>query len=215
MNGKVIAEKLHSMGNGIKGALNNPEIQEKLRIFGYPQERIREGERLWNNANSLMVVQVNEYGNQYGLSNEQEKFLDETYGQYMVVVKVTRVVLKRKPDMLARLGVLGQRPRSLSGWLRSGRILYTNILETPEALNAIVSAGISEQRLHEGLQNIEKIEDLHVKQLGGKSAAQQATQERDKAFDELCDWYSDFRAIARIALYDKPQLLEAMGIVKK
>jgi hypothetical protein len=30
--------------------------------------------------------------------------------------------------------------------------------------------------------------------------AQQSTQDRDRAFDELCDWFSDFRAIARVAL---------------
>jgi hypothetical protein len=185
-------------------------------MFGYPEERIREGERLWNKANELMVIQVNLYGNLYAATDEQEKFLEETYSQYMVVVKVTRVVLKKQPDMLARLGVTGKRPRSLSGWLRSGRILYTNLLETPEALKAVNTlGGITAERLQEGLQNITKIEDLHIKQLGEKSSAQQATQERDKAFDELCDWYSDFRAIARIALYDNPQLLEALGITVK
>jgi hypothetical protein len=65
------------------------------------------------------------------------------------------------------------------------------------------------------LQDVEEVENLHIKQLSEKSAAQQATQKRDEAFDELCDWYSDFRGIARIALYDDPQLLEALGIVKK
>jgi hypothetical protein len=215
MNGKIIAGKLHNIGNSIKGAMSNPEILEKLKALGYPEERIREGVELWNKTNQLMVIQVNEYGNQYAASVEQEKFLEVTYGEYMVIVKVSRVALKKQPDMLARLGLTGKRPRSLSGWLRSGRILYTNILETPEALKAVNDLGITFQRLQEGLKNIEKIEDLHVKQLGEKSAAQQATKERDKTFDELCDWYSDFRAIARVALYDNPQLLEAMGIVKK
>jgi hypothetical protein len=215
MNGKKIAKKLHDIGNTIKGAINNSEILEKLKSFGYSEERIREGEQLWNKANQLMIVQVNEYGNQYAASSEQEKFLEETHEEYMIIVKVSRVALKNHPDMLARLGITGRRPRSLSGWLRSGRILYTNILETSEAFNAVASFGITTQRLQKGLQNIEKIEDLHVKQLSGKSIAQQATQARDKAFDELCEWYSDFRAIARIALYDNPQLLEAMGIVRK
>ncbi|MDR1583443.1 MAG: hypothetical protein LBS55_09360, partial [Prevotellaceae bacterium] len=50
---------------------------------------------------------------------------------------------------------------------------------------------------------------FHSKQLSEKGKAQQSTIERDKAFDELCKWFSSFRAIARIALHDKPQLLEA------
>ncbi|MDR0603141.1 MAG: hypothetical protein LBG80_02415, partial [Bacteroidales bacterium] len=124
MNGKIIAVKLHSMGNSIKGALSNPEILKRMEVYGYPIERIIEGEGLWSKANELMVLQVNEYGNQYAISDEMEKILDETYAQYMVVVKISRIVLKKRPDMLTRLGVTGKRPRSLSGWLRSGRILY-------------------------------------------------------------------------------------------
>jgi hypothetical protein len=45
--------------------------------------------------------------------------------------------------------------------------------------------------------------------------AQDATLRRDRAADALQEWYSDFIAIARIALEDNPQYLEMLGIVKK
>jgi hypothetical protein len=215
MTGKRIAEKLHGILNSIMGAINNPEILEKLSLHGYTRDKILLGKELVDRVNHWMTVQVNEYGKQYALTEDQEAYLSTTYAKYMVVVKVGRVAFKKQHNMLTRLDIVGARPRSLSGWLRSARILYTNLLETPEALIIINNFGIPTQQIEEGLQDIEKIEELHVKQLGGKSVAQQSTQERDKAFDELCDWYSDFRAIARIAFYDNPQLLEAMGITKK
>jgi hypothetical protein len=214
MQGEIIAKKLHSIGNTLSGVLKSPEIQKKLGRYGYTNERILVGKNLWDKTNSLMTKQVKEYGNQYAATDEQEKFFSSTYSQYMIVVKIGRVVFKKQPDMLATLGLTGFRSRSLSGWLRDARILYGNILDTPSALEAMTDFGFTAQQFQDELQNVQKLEDLHSNLLIGKSAAQQATQERDKAFDELCDWYSDFRAVIRVALYDNPQLLEALGIRK-
>jgi hypothetical protein len=158
---------------------------------------------------------VKKYGSQYGATGVQDKFLDATYARYMVIVKVSRVAFKGQIDVLTSLGVVGERPRSLSGWLRSARILYSNLLEMPDALQVIAGFGYTAERLQEELHAVEEVERLHVKQLSEKSAAQQSTQQRDEALDELCNWFSDFRAIARIALYDDPQLLEALGITAK
>jgi hypothetical protein len=215
MNGKTIATKLHSMENGILGVQRNPEIQAKLNAYGYTADRIAEGKQLLDETARLMTVQVNEYGDQYAATDEQDQLLASTYAHYMIAVKVGRVAFKKQPDMLARLTITGERPRSLSGWLRSARILYTNLLASPEALATMSLYGYTPQRLQEELQAVDEVENRHSKQLSEKSAAQQATLERDKAFDALSNWYSDFRAIARIALYDKPQWLEALGIVKK
>ena len=43
----------------------------------------------------------------------------------------------------------------------------------------------------------------------------QATKDKDKAFAELEKWVREFYAIAKIALEDKPQLLESMGRIMK
>jgi hypothetical protein len=212
MDGKIIATKLHSIENAISGALDNPEIQMKLGAFGYTPEQIVTGRRLLEKVVHLMTTQAKKYGGQYGATGEQDKFLETTYSRYMVTVKVSRVAFKGKTDMLASLGLIGKRPRSLSGWLRSARILYSNILETPDALEVLARFGYTAERLQAELHDVEEVERLHVKQLGEKSAAQQSTQQRDEALDELCNWFSDFRAIARIALYDDPQLLEALGM---
>jgi hypothetical protein len=215
MNGKLIAEQLQKIKNGIDGALNNPDILSRLSPYSYNVERIMKGRQMLDKTTELMLAQVGGYGNQYLASSEFDKVWSEGYSRYMVTLKVVRVVFKGQPERLMRLNATGKRNKSLSGWLRDARILYTHLSDTPEVLEKMEPFGYSAERIQEELRQLEEVEKMRTKQLNEKGIAQQATVERDKAFDELCNWYSDFRAIARIALYDKPQLLEVMGIVKK
>jgi hypothetical protein len=212
MNKRLFSSKVHEIGIAIKGALGNSEILNRLEPFGYTAEKITEGKELLDRVNQLTAHQVLEYGNQYGFTDEQEIFFGTTYGKYMVAVKISRIAFKNQPDILSSLKVIGERPRSMSGWLHSARILYTNLLELPNAFETISRYGYTEERIKKELQDVETVEELRLKQLRGRSAAQTATRKRDEAFDELCNWFSDFRAIVRIALYDNPQLLEAIGL---
>lgn len=44
-----------------------------------------------------------------------------------------------------------------------------------------------------------------------KGESQQATQDKNKAFDAVTKWVSEFYAVAKIALEDQPQLLESVA----
>jgi hypothetical protein len=215
MNGKFIATKLHSIENSILGVEKNPEIQERLSPFGYTPERMGEGKGLLNKVTLLMTTQVEERSDQFIATGELDKCRTTAYSDYMITLKVTRVAFVGQPELLKRFNAIGRRNRSLSGWLRDARIFYANLLNSPDALAVMAGFGYSVEKLEKELQAVNTVEDLHSKQLSEKSGAQQATLERDEAFDELAKWYSSFRAIARIALYDKPQLLEALGISAK
>lgn len=215
MNGKAIAKKLHEVQNGISGVMNHPEIKEMMNAFGYTDARMAEGQTLLDEAKRLMSLQVENYGGQYAATEQTSKEFEAAYADYMVVMKVIRVAFKGDLNALTGFRATGARSKSLSGWLREARIMYTNLLANAEALAVMARFGIQAERLQQELQQVNEVEALYSKQLEKKGEAQQSTVERDKALDALSNWYSDFRAIARIALYEKPQLLEALGIVKR
>jgi hypothetical protein len=214
MTGKIIAAKLHKIENSILGVQNNPEVQERLSALGYTPGRINEGKVLHDRVTRLMTTQVEEYSDRYVASDKADKLRASAYSNYMITVKVVRVAFVGQPELLLRFNATGRRCRSLSGWLRDSRILYNNLLNSPDALAVLAQFGYSAEKLNNELQAVNEVENFHSKWLSEKGNAQQSTVERDEAFDELCKWFSSFRAIARIALYDKPQLLETLGITK-
>ncbi|MDR2121420.1 MAG: hypothetical protein LBP64_11195 [Tannerella sp.] len=211
---QAIATKLHNVESGISGARNNPEILERMNRYGYTTERIAEGEKLLNAARQSVALHAEEYGDQYVATGELGLLWSEAYADYMITLKVVRVAFRKQPGKLQEFNATGRRNRSLSGWLNDARVLYTN-LQTSEALNVMSAYGYTVERLKQEQQKVEDVAALYAKRLGETGEAQQSTKDRDKIIDDLSDWYSDFRAIARIALYDKPQLLESLGIVKK
>jgi hypothetical protein len=210
-----IAAKLHRIENSLLGVENNTEIQMELSKYGYTADRMKEGKLLLLEAIRLEEAKTEEYSDQYVATGEAGKRWTAVYAQYMITLKVTRVAFKSQPGMLARFNATGTRSRSLSGWLNDARTLYDNMLKNPDAVETMAHFGYTAERLQRELQEVNEVAGLYGKQVNEKGEAQQSTQGRDKAFDTLFNWYSDFRAIVRVALYEKPQLLESLGIIKK
>ena len=57
---------------------------------------------------------------------------------------------------------------------------------------------------------VAQVKSLGETQQREKGKAQTATKERDAAIDALDEWLSEFRTVAKIALEDNAQMLEAL-----
>lgn len=60
---------------------------------------------------------------------------------------------------------------------------------------------------------IDSLKDLRNQAVVEKGQAQEATRLRNEKLDELDDYCTELKAVAEIALEEKPQLLEKLGIV--
>jgi len=209
-----IDERLLAANVAIDNAISDEEINGLLAGFGYNSEKLSSGKALYDSAQLLNQQQKTDYGDQFAATEELNQEYEEANKEYMRQVKVARVALKNDYAAFLKLGLEGQRKRTLSSWLVQARQFYNNALADTVVLEKLAVFGITQEKLQAAKQAIDDVEAANARQKKEKGEAQQATKSRDSAMDNLDDWISDFIAISRIALEDKPQLLEKMGVVE-
>ncbi|MEL7359335.1 MAG: hypothetical protein AAFN40_22615 [Cyanobacteria bacterium J06560_6] len=75
--------------------------------------------------------------------------------------------------------------------------------------------GITAQKLKAAQAKVTDLAAASALQKKRKGEAKSATEKRDHCLAELHDWLSDFRAVAKIALAEDPQPLEALSILQR
>ncbi len=214
MNKNTIEGKLLFAQNAITNALGYEEIKNLLANFGYTEERLQEGQQLYERASELQAKQQEEYGEQFAATDALNAAKATANREYMNHVKIARIAFRDDRGAAESLQLTGDRRQSLSGWLKQARVFYANGLGNSEVLTALGRYGITTEKLTAAQGQVAGVEQALNNQLKEKGEAQVATQQRDEAFDALQEWMGDFIAIARIALESQPQYLEVLGVVQ-
>ena len=176
----------------IENALNNPDILNALKDYGYTTTRIQQGKALYNVAAAAQLAQTAEAGEQIAATATVNDAWETAKKSYMRFVKIARVAFKRNPGVSTQLDLGGTRKRTLSGWLAQAGQFYNNALADKAILSALKEFGMTEQKLKVGLSELKAVEAANLAQEKKKGDAQAATQKRDAALDELQDWLSDY-----------------------
>lgn len=197
----------------IVNAIENPPIATMLADFGYDAERLNAGKELLENAEGQQALKTKEFSEQIAATATLHREMEEAKALYDKHYKIARIAFKDNEGVLTALQLKGRRKRSYSGWLEQSLTFYTNLLGNSIALEGMAGFNITKEKLEAGQKEAKEVEQAYAQQHKEKGEAQQATVNRDVAFDLLDDWLSDYLQIARLALAEKPQYMEALGIV--
>lgn len=214
-NGNRINQFLFTSRIMIENSLRNGEIKQALAAYGYTEEKLNYGKSLYENAEALHLNRKKEYGEQIAATAELDNIWGEAEKQYMKTLKIARIALKENVKAYQSTMLLGDRKQSLSGWLEQAQAFYGNLLSDKDFLIALADYGYTQERLQ---QESALIDQVFAKQLAQKKEAgeaQEATEMRDRALDELAKWISNLRSVAKLALDSNPQQLEQLGIVAR
>lgn len=85
---------------------------------------------------------------------------------------------------------------------------YKELKAKPDLLTPLNKLKITAEHIETQLTALADVKQAEATYVLERGESQQATKDKDAAFEK---WVREFYAIAKIALEDKPQLLESIG----
>ncbi len=195
----------------LDNVLNQPVIASEMSELGYDSEEIQKGKNilsLTRKAYDANKTEDDETKEAHASFINLKTQLDDIFTVHR---KKAKVVFRNDPLTAAKLGISTGKGRSYIKWIESLKNFYSITIADTDIQTQLVRLKITLEDLNGANTLITEVETARSLYLREKGESQEATQIKDQAFYQIDDWMSEFFAVAKIALEDKPQLLEALG----
>ncbi len=192
----------------------DPEVAPLLEPYGDNAARLAEGQTRLTNTRQTLSRREALRGIQRERTRQAQAAQRAARRQYIALVTVARTIFKDRPGLLVQLGIEGDSPDSFASLLQAGMTLFDNVTD-PEIAAELAKYGYPAERIAELRAAFDALRQAKQAQEAAKGDTQQATQDLNAALEELEDWISRFRVVARDALRDFPQYLEKLGILSR
>jgi len=210
---KTDAQTLEDYRVALINAVNQPEVAATMAEFGYSAEEIEQGTQLLastSDAYNLNKQEDNETISARAAFDAKKEEIEEMYSLHR---KKAKVALRKEPVLLKQLGLTGTLPKAYVKWIETMKALYGGSDLMGQLQSNLSRLKLTPEVLQAGLASITEMENLRTEYLKEVGESQEATKAKDEAFAKVDDWMSEFFSVAKIAMEDKPQLLESLGIL--
>lgn len=198
-----------------QNATTQPDIASALEQFGYDSHKIAEGEILLRKAVDAYLAKKARYDEKAEYHHKWLVLKMKLSGNYAKHRKLAKVIYRFDEVNKEKLGINDPIPRTYVKWLETVKKFYSVASSDNHIINALKRFNISEEHLTQNMQLIAELETARAQYMKKVGEAQNSTKVKNKTLADIRNWMYDFYAVARIALDERPQLLEALGIVVK
>jgi hypothetical protein len=207
------AQALEQYRVALENAESQPKIAATMAEFDYPAETITEGKNLLAQTRQAYDANKTEDDETSAAYNDFKVKRTLLADIYSLDRKKAKVIFRNDPLTLEKLGINGSIPQAYVKWLEKTRKFYTEALADTDIQTKLARLKVTVEKLNAANTLIPGVESARTVYLREKGESQDATQTKDAAFARMDDWMSEFYAVARIAMEDKPQLLETLGLL--
>ena len=207
---KTIEARLLQADLLVANAAKHPRVKQQMELFGYTAARMQELQDMLYEVEALKAEKKNFYGQKRALTKQMAADVNALKALYMEHLTVARFVFRKDAYMQDLLELRGKRKTDWAGWLAQANSFYTGA--EASALAVMKKNGVTAEEIAQGKAMADALRAAYQARKSNAGNAQSATQRRDEVLKTLDRWVSDYKKIARVALQDDPQLLEALGI---
>ncbi|ATA90392.1 hypothetical protein [Capnocytophaga stomatis] len=207
----TIAGMIQNFGILFENLKNNAEIAQEMAEYGYGETEIAQGKALYDKAIELHQANLKETKEETESYADFDKKFNSVLSVFMKDRKKGKIVFKDQEANLRTLRLKALPSKSIASLMEEMKNFY-NVLDQDEALRQAISRlKVDESHIKSQLEGIVQAEKAYAAYQNEKGEAQQATKNKDAAFSELEKWVRELYSVAKIALEDKPQLLESIA----
>ncbi|MBI5804835.1 hypothetical protein HZA73_02185 [candidate division TA06 bacterium] len=210
-----IPVQLEAADTAITNALASPDILKRLTEAGYTEARINEGQKLYQAARIAVQAHTALIESRRDREAAAGKTTRNAREAYQSLANVVRKIWPEDREQLQALGITVQMPGEPALFLKAADILFQAPQKDPEFMDIL--AGLGYPKLLLAMERA-KIDDLGKMIRDGESSEKEirsADQEQQLALKALNDWMERFIKKARVALQNKKDLLDKMGLLDR
>ncbi|MFK8280974.1 MULTISPECIES: hypothetical protein [Capnocytophaga] len=204
-------QMLQNFGAMFENLSKEGDLKTELAEYGYDDAKIAEGKALYDEARKTFDANIKETREETSASLAFQEKYQNVQKKYSTHRKKARIVFEDNEEALRQLKLKGSAARAIAAAMEEMRAFYQLLDTTPNLLTPLKQLKINEEDVKNQLQELPEVEKAYATYLQEKGESQQATRDKNKAFEALDKWVSKFHKVAKIALEDRPQLLEALG----
>lgn len=202
---------LQNYGAMFENLTKDLDLKTELAEYGYDDAKISEGKALYDKARQTFDVNTKETREESVASLAFQEIYQKTLENYATDRKKARIIYEDNEEASLSLSLKGRTSRIIAKAIEEMRAFYQALDTSESLLTPLAQLKITSERVKFQLKNIEETDKKYADYLKEKGESQQATRDKNNAFEALDKWVAKFFKIAQIALEDRPQLLESLG----
>jgi len=199
----------------LENTASQPQIATTMAEYGYGSAEMATGQALYDTTVQAFdsgTTETDEASAAFAVFDAKKNQLSDIYSAHR---RKAKVVFQNDPVTAKKLEITGTVPAAYVNWLDTVSIFYTISIKEAEIQTKLGRLKITLDDLNAANALIPEVKASRAAYLKEKGESEDSTSKKDSAFARLDDWMSEFYSVAKIAMEDNPQLLEALGLTIK